>query len=113
MSTNETPFNYSLNTKYQEILILHHMLEEEQIPHTIERSLDGWQIGYPVSRASKDCILDVIQHFGSYGARENLLEIMGDLLTPEEARDDVVAGYLSASNVFDRIKKHYESCKGE
>lgn len=34
-------------------------------------------------------------------------EILG-LLTEDETEDDWVAGYLTAQDVFERIKKHYD-----
>lgn len=53
------------------------------------------------------CVCSVICGYGSYGYEEGLLEIMG-LLTPEEEQLDSVAGYLTADDVFNRIKKHWE-----
>lgn len=98
---------YDLNPSYQEIIKLHNMLEEANIPHTFERDMDGWQICYPVKRPSEDCVMDAIEKRYSYGAENDLLEIMG-LLTPEEAEHDSVAGHLTAEDVFQRIKAHYE-----
>jgi len=60
----------------------------------------------------KFCICSVICGHGSYGGNEGLLEIMG-LLTPEEEERDSVAGYLTAEDVFNRIKNHYDSNKEE
>lgn len=57
-----------------------------------------------------DCICSVICGYGTYGGDEGLLEIMG-LLTPSEEEQDSVAGYLSAEDVFNRIKNHYDSNK--
>lgn len=54
--------------------------------------------------------MDAIEMESSYGNRQDRIEIMG-LLTPEEACEDDVAGYLTAENVFERIKKHYEENK--
>lgn len=33
------------------------------------------------------------------------------LLTPEEAEQDSVCGWLTADNVFERIKKHWEGVR--
>jgi hypothetical protein len=52
--------------------------------------------------------MDAIEHYASYGRSEDLLEIMG-LLTSEEEGYDSVKGYLTAEDVFQRIKKHYET----
>ena len=103
--------NFITNPKYTEIKKLHKMLSEAGIPHTFEKNMDGWQVCYPdVPRVSDECVMDAIQHYGSYGKDENLLEIMG-LLTEEEAEQDSVAGWLTAENVFERIKKHWEEAK--
>ena len=94
-----------LNVSYTEIEKLNKMMLELNIPHSYERMFDGWQISYP----NKDnLIADVIQHFGSYGAEENLLEIMG-LLTKNEEKNDSVLGHLTAENCLNRFKKHYKS----
>lgn len=47
-----------------------------------------------------------------YGSSEGLLEISG-LMTREEMDrvHDTVLGYLTAEDVFARIRVHYESCK--
>ena len=100
---------YILNNKYTEILKLDKMLDEAEIPHTLERSMDGWQVCYP---DVDNCVADAIEFYGSYGSEENLLEIMG-LLTPEEAEHDSVLGHLTAENVFERMRAHYEATKTE
>ena len=92
-----------VNEKYTEILKLHRMLSAVNIPHSVDRMFDGWQIVYFYNGKQ---IADVVQHFGSYGADENLLEIMG-LLTSEEEEHDTVLGYLTAEKVFERIRKDY------
>lgn len=101
--------NYILNERYTEILKLDKMLEEAEIPHTLTRSRDGWQVFYP---DVDNCVADAIEFYGSYGSEEDLLEIMG-LLTPEEAEHDSVLGHLTAENVFERMRAHYEDAKIE
>ena len=54
----------------------------------------------------------MIQGYGTYGGKQNLLEIMG-LLTPEESKSDCVCGWLTAEDVFARIKAHYETEKSK
>lgn len=100
------------NEKYQEILRLQKMLEENNIPHAFGRWMDGWMVCYPVARPSEECVIDAIEMSGSYGRERDLIEIMG-LLTPEEEECDAVAGYLTAENVLERIKKHWEENKEE
>lgn len=96
--------NYVLDESYTEILKLDKMLTEAGVPHTIDRLFDGWQVIYPNKESQ---VADAIQHFGSYGNAENLLEIMG-LVLPEET-DDCVLGYLTAEDVFKRMHEHYNA----
>lgn len=93
---------YRLDESYTEILKLDKMLTDANIPHTLDRFFDGWQVIYSVNG---NRIADAIQHFGSYGNSENLLEIMG-LVKPEETSDSVL-GCLTAEDVFNRISEHY------
>jgi len=53
-------------------------------------------------------IISVVYGCGTYGYEKGLLEIMG-LLTDEEFENDDVVGYLSAENVYNRIKKYFNS----
>lgn len=98
--------NCRLDKSYTEILKLDKMLTEANIPHTLDRFLDGWQVIYSVNGKR---IADAVQHCGSYGNEENLIEIMG-LIKPEETSDSVL-GYLTARDVFNRINKHYSATK--
>ena len=95
--------------KYKEIFRLKEMLEKENIPFVFRNLFDGFQICYPVNDENRIC--SVIEHNGSYGHKQDKLEIMGLMTKKEdETINDVVIGYLTAKNVFKRIKKHY---KGE
>ena len=105
--------------KYKEIFKLKGMLEEAGIPFEFaDRTnpflewLEKWQIGYPVLPPSPKRVCSVIEGYGTYGAEDDRLEIMG-LLTPEEEANDTVAGWLTAEDVFSRIKKHYEETDNE
>ena len=49
-------------------------------------------------------MVSAIEGFGSYGYADDLIEIMG-LLTPEESENDSVKGWLTAEEVFKRIKE--------
>ena len=97
--------DYSTNSNYQEILKLDRMLTNASIPHTLDRLFDGWQVCYP-TREEPELVMDAIEHYGSYGKDEDKLEIMG-LLTPDEEEHDSVLGYLTAEDVFERIRKHH------
>lgn len=97
--------NYSTDSNYQEILKLDRMLTDASIPHTLDRLFDGGQVCYP-TREQPELVMDAIEHYGSYGKDEDKLEIMG-LLTPDEEEHDSVLGYLTAEDVFERIRKHH------
>lgn len=86
--------------KRNEIVKLSKMLDKEKIPHEDMQIFDGLQVNYP---NKENCICDAICHSFSYGHEQGLLEIMG--LT----EDDDVEGYLTAKEVFKRIKKHYKA----
>lgn len=96
-----------VNGAYQEIFKLHELLNENNIPHSIEQAEDGWRIRYPTYG---QCICRVIEYTGSQGASIDRLEIMG-LLNKEERKFDRVVGHLTAENVFQRIRKDYERRK--
>lgn len=102
-----------LSTLYKEILVLNDLLEEAAIPFSLHRNFDGWQILYPPVASKRSnpwqekTVCSVIQHYGSYGGMADKLEIMG-LLTPEEAEYDAVKGNMTAQEVFERIKAHWE-----
>ena len=93
---------YRLDESYTEILKLDKMLTGAKIPHTLDRFLDGWQVCYPNNDGR---VADAIQHFGSYGNTENLIEIMG--LVKSEETEDSVLGHLTADDVFARMSEHY------
>lgn len=96
----------------REIERLRQMLVKAEIPfewNDERHELIDWrQIAYPCSGHYRVC--SVVQGMGTYGNNENLLEIMG-LLTPEEERCDSVVGYLTAEEVFERIKKHFDGAE--
>ncbi len=73
---------------------------------------DGWQICYPTNNEDRR-ICSIVECFCSYGNEEDLLEIMGLLTKDEIADNQIVAGFLSAEDVFNRIKHHWELEKKE
>lgn len=99
---------YQLNTAYTEITRLHNLLANNQIPHDFHRLYDGWQICYP---SDKNIIISAIQHYGSYGAANNRIEIMGGIV-PDDGTMDSVLGHLTAENVFGRIVTMYKTKQG-
>ena len=101
--------------KYTEILRLKEMLEKANIPFTFTDDFFGAkkrgileENSYPAYQIRLNKNIDVIQHFGSYGEDENLLEIKGGL-TVEESKESSVLGYLTAEEVFKRFKYCYEN----
>ena len=99
-----------MSHKYKEIFKLKKMLEDAKIPfdffeadpdmRTLIPEWEHWHINYP-NREKR--IISVIEGIGTYGEADDKLEIMGGL-TEEEAENDDVAGWLTAENVFERIK---------
>lgn len=102
-------------TNYTEIFRLKEMLEQANIPFVFtDNGFDcqtfryyHYHIEYPEGVPTDKRVCSVIQGYGSFGGQHNLLEIMG-LLSPEEEQDDIICGWLTAENVFERIRKHYE-----
>ncbi len=69
----------------------------------------GWQVR--INRPNGELLVSAVEGFGTYGyaseddlfGSSDLIEIMG-LLTPEEEKDGSVLGWLTAEEVFSRIK---------
>lgn len=109
----------NVSQKYKEIFKLKAMLEEANIPfdffemdpkvREIIPDWEHWHINYP---SREKCIVSVIEGVGTYGEQDDKLEIMGGL-TKEEAEHDMVVGWLSAEEVFIRIKNLEEGEKNE
>lgn len=95
---------HRVDDQYQEILKLDRMLDEAGIYHELFRILDGWGVIY--YGHGDDYVADAVQHYASYGGPADKLEIMG--LCDEDCGDSV-QGWLTAENVFDRWKRHWES----
>ena len=116
----------SRQDNYKEILKLDEMLTAAEIPHDLNRHMaGGYQLVYygkkgkPVAPeghfygAGYGAICSAIESPMSYGSEKDLIEIQG-LLTPEERKTGRgVAGSLTAEDVFNRIKKHWEAEKCE
>ena len=83
------------------------MLKRARIPfeQSVNQSVKVRQLGYP---NLTDKVCSVIYGGFSYGGVEGFLEIMG-LLTPKEKEYDMVVGWLTADDVFERIKNHWET----
>ena len=98
--------------KYKEIFRLKKMLEDANIPfdffemdpeaRKIMPEFEHWHINYP---NRNKFIISVIEGFGTYGEQDDKLEIMGELTEEEKEEDCDVIGWLTAEEVFERIKK--------
>ena len=116
--------------KYKEIFKLKKMLEDAGIPFSWKEGwgydkeklkelqkvapgfMEHYQICYPVSDSEHRWI-SVIEGFGTFGAEQDRLEIMGGFTPWEryEYGNEPVIGELTAHNVYQRIKNHWEEHK--
>lgn len=108
-----------MKVNYTEIFKLKVMLDKENIPYTfLDRSFIDYEkhelqypfyqiiVYEPIEYEEPIRLISVIQGHGSYGENLDLLEIQGCLTNKEEEQDSV-KGYLTAKEVFKRIKKQY------
>lgn len=79
-------------------------MDMENIPYEAIELCEGVQVGYP---NLDKFICSVICHKFSYGWQDGLLEVMG--LVDVDKVGDVVEGYLTADEVFERISNHYNN----
>ena len=91
---------------YNEIFKLKELLEKGNSPFEFKNIYDGYQI--IIKNKNNFRIADAVEHNFSYGAEEDLLEIMGGL-TEEEEELNSVLGWLSSEEVFKRFKYCYEN----
>lgn len=92
--------------KYSEIFKLASMLLADNIPFKFINIYDGYQILLYNDNGST--LADAVQHMGSYGHENDLIEIMGGL-TPTEEEESSVCGWLTADEVYARFKYCYEN----
>lgn len=84
--------------RYQSIQQLHKELDDRGIPHDFHELFDGYQICVPKDHRKNDFAGDAIQHFGSYGAEEDLIEVYGFGLKDPD-------GYLTAAEALEYFEK--------
>lgn len=87
--------NYIPDDRYREILRLDALLAAQGVPHTCLRFLDGWQVCLPGPGPA--CRMDAIEHFGSYGAGEDRLELL------DRDGEKEPEGFLTAEETFARM----------
>lgn len=109
-----------VSRKYKEIFRLAKMLKDAKIPFDfyemtpkMKNFIPEWE-HYHINYPSKDnCVISVIEGTGTYGEQNDKLEIMGGL-TPEEVEESgTVLGWLTAEDIFERIKKDWKKRKVE
>lgn len=79
--------------RYTEIKKLDRLLTGLGIQHEMNELYDGYQICVPEDHRPNGFEGDAIQHSGSYGARQNLIEVYGFGLDSPE-------GYLTAEEAL-------------
>lgn len=106
-----TEFN-KLEQLLKEAGIPYERVDERSAPDVIENdikqyghSFAHYEIFYP---SVKNHISDAVIFYGSYGIEDGLLEQMG--LLPPNATDSV-QGWLTAEEIFNRWKEHFEKGK--
>ena len=90
----------ALNPNYKAIIVLDCKLTEKKIPHELLRLMDGWKIAYP---NDEQCVFDVIEHRGSYGHTEDLMEAYGDGI------EDVI-GFMDIDTALSHFERVHNSC---
>lgn len=105
-----------MKVPYKEIFKLKVMLDEENIAYEFyDNSQDNaYSNGKPYihyqiivkEQYSNNNLISVIEGIGTYGEKQDLLEIMG-CLTEQERKEDCVKGSLTAEEVLKRIKDKF------
>lgn len=88
-----------------ELELLRQMLDDAGIPYEDCSGINTNQIVY--GRTKKWWKLDAICHAGSFGYKDGLLEIWGELVGKDPQ------GFLMAAEVFAIIKEDYERSGGD
>ena len=91
---------YDVNPEYSAILELDKKLTEAGIPHTLERMFDGWIVCYPTSALNRR-FGDAVQHYGSYGAFHDLMEVYGFGLREPD-------GWCGVDRAFEYFRQAHE-----
>lgn len=99
--------------KYKEIFKLKKLLELAGIPfdfyemdaeaRTLIPEWEHWHINYP---SKEECVISVVEGFGTYGEQNDRLEIMNKtVLNNPDGEDRCITGYHTAEEAFNIIKK--------
>lgn len=101
---NKYQKKYKILDNYNEIFKLDFMLTKANIDHCFRTRDVANNKFYQITINSifGGRLISVIEGDGTYGANQDLLEIMG-CLTLDELKEDTVKGYLTAEEVFERI----------
>lgn len=107
-----------MKVDYKEIFKLKVMLDDKKIPYEfLDRSIvmdntlykPFYQLIVYIpdeELEEKIRLISVVEGYGTYGEKIDLLEIQG-CLTKKEEKEDSVKGFLTAKNVYKRIVKNY------
>jgi hypothetical protein len=95
-----------MRSEYKEIRKLAKMLIQEHIPFRIDYLSNGMQVAYYDTNDSTFRVCSAVEHDGSYGHAVDRIEIMG-LVNESKVFKDSVEGYLTAKEVFERIKEYH------
>ena len=96
---NKGKFEIELNENYKEILKLDKRMNEENIPHTMERLFDGYHISVP-NQDINEIYLSIIETKMSYGSKFDLMEAMGYGIKDPAG----VAGYINTDRAMELVK---------
>ena len=86
----------TVNPAYTALPKLHTELDRLHVPHEWLRLFDGWQILIVWGNH----VISAVQHFGSYGQANDLIEMAG------YGFDGDVAGWMTVNEALDHIKRN-------
>jgi hypothetical protein len=92
--------------KFKAIKTLSQLLEQEKIPHEMTGYRGGFVIAYP-SLLTEEMVCSVMQNVESQGGTYELLEMKWPVRGGKKSLGEV-HGYLTAVEVFNRIKRDWE-----
>lgn len=107
-----------MKVDYKEIFKLKVMLDDKKIPYefldrsmvinnTLHKPFYQIIVYIPDKELEEEVrLISVVEGYGTYGEKNDLLEIQG-CLTKKEEKEDSVKGFLTAKNVYKRIVKNY------
>jgi len=93
--------------KYSQIIRLHDMLQEANVPHEIYPDFDGFHILYPDPTPwERQGGYSIVEFKYAYGGKYDLLEIL-DMRSSSKSMNPSPVGWLTAEEVFEIIKEDW------